>query len=169
MMDTHDAIVDAIDAATDPKRRAALVTQKFKAEAWATSVWLYFKSSQQIGSNIPKSFKERDFKKPKEGLFLQTGAPLASPSCPAKIDADTIDYPTSAIFRGMIGTVILKYDSDEQGRITKAEVLAAVPGADFAEEISENISEIRLVQTGTIPGCTMARQANVITFTFSIA
>lgn len=168
-MDTHDAIIDAVDAATDPKRREALVSLSFTVQAWGLAVYSYFNSSQQIGSNIPVKVKEREFKRPKFAYFPQDVPSAELSLCPVDVDGSSIDYPSSAAFKGMVGTVIMKFDLDAQGHVTKSEVLGSVPARHFADAVTKAAPGLRIsARKGAPAGCRIERKDWVFTVMFRI-
>lgn len=169
IMDTHDAIIDAIDTATDPKRREALVTLSFTVQAWGHSIWTYFSSAEQIGSNIPVKAKQRPFREPKYAYFPAEIPSAALNACPVDLDTSALRYPSSASFKGMVGTVIMKFDLDSEGRVTKSEVLSAVPARYFADEITKAAPRMRAKPLKDAPaGCKIERTNWIFTFLFRI-
>lgn len=167
LVNAHDSIIEAIDAASDPAKRRALIPLKYQVEAWATSVANYFRASEQIGSNIPKNVRWRELRKPKTPLFpvIEPGGAI----CRGRIDVEGLRYPASAGFKGMVGTVIMKFDSDSQGRVTKSETLASVPARHFAETVEKAAPEFRLKPLKEdAPGCSFEASDRVIYFVFSI-
>jgi hypothetical protein len=167
MVDAHDAVIDAIDAATDSKKRSAMTSLKYLTQAWANSIATYFDSSVQIGSNIPKNVKWRKLKDPKTPLF-ESGATEGAP-CRGRIDAAGLSYPSSAAYKDMIGTVIMKYDFDQEGRVIASEILASAPAKHFAEAVLQASPGFRLVRIKEDPaGCGLAIRNRVITFAFRI-
>lgn len=167
IVDTHDAIVEAIDEALDPRRRAALVPLKFQMQAWSHSVEAVFSSSEQIGSNIPKNVKPRELKSAAGPLFPDAG--VGPDACVGQFDVKSLRYPSSAEFKGMVGTVITKFDFDAQGRVIAHEVLASVPARHFAEAVEIAAPEIRLVRKKDDPaGCSLAMKSRVLTVSFVI-
>jgi hypothetical protein len=167
MADAHDAVIDAIDAATDPKKRATMRSLKYLTQAWATSIATYLDSSTKIGSNIPKTAKWRELKESKTPLF-ESGVTEGAP-CRGQIDATGLAYPPSAEFKGMIGTVIMKYDFDREGRVTGSEILASAPAKHFAETVLQASPGIRLMRTKEDPAaCGLAIRSRVVVFVFHI-
>jgi TonB family protein len=167
IVDTHDAIVKAIDETLDPRRRAAMVPLLFQMQAWAHSVEAYFGASDQIGSNIPKNVKRRDLKSVAGPLFPDAG--VGPDACVGQFDAKALDYPSSAMFKGMVGTVITKFDFDAQGRVVAHEVLASVPARHFADAVVKAVPQIRLVRKKEDPpGCSLESKSRVLTVSFKI-
>lgn len=169
IVDTHDAIIDAIDAATDPKRREALVSLSFTVQAWSYSVYSYLNSTQQIGSNVPVKVKRRDLKTPKYAYFPAEAPSAEFNECPLSLDATALHYPSSAAFRGMVGSVIMKFDVDTEGRITKSEVLGSVPARYFADEVLRAAPRMLAKPRKDAPvGCKIEQKNWIYTFGFRI-
>lgn len=163
VVDLHDAVVDALDVATTPDRQARLRDLKFMLQAWSNALEMYFDSSELTR----RTFKARELKTPQHTLF-----PESTPReirCLYDFDRGRIKYPTSALYRGLIGAVVLKLDIDNEGRISKPEVLASVPAEGFADEILENIGTAKFSRhKDAEPGCMMFSPSYVFTMRFYI-
>ncbi len=163
----HNDVVAAIDAAPDPRQRAILIPLKFRLEAWSLSVSSYFKATQQTGSLISKDVKTAPLRRLERAPFddMQTGPD----PCEGDIDIGSLRYPLAAEYRGMVGTVIMRYDSDGEGRITRPEILAAVPMAQFAEQVVKAAADFRLKRTaGDKPSCSLAGTSRLVRIIFQI-
>lgn len=165
--DAHDAVVDALDKTTNAADRAELIRLKFSLQAWAYSVQNYFEVSQQTGSNIPRQVRDRDLKEPAAALF-----PESTPEamlCKREFDKGSLRYPASELYKGLIGTVIVKLDIDREGRISNPEVLAAAPDAGFADAILKTIHTARFKKARDAkPGCIMETKSYPMSVVFSI-
>lgn len=169
MIDTHDAIIDAIDAAKDPKRRQALVMLSFTAQAWGLSIYSFFDSVQQTGSSIPIKVKAREMRNPQFGYFASGGAPFEGVACDIEVNGRAFKYPQSAAYNGMVGTVLVRFDIDAEGRVTDAETLAAVPARHFSDAVMDAVPKLRFTRTSDSPAdCTIARKNHVFTLMFRI-
>lgn len=157
VVDAHDAVVDAINAESNPQKRMAFAPLKYQLEAWSLSMIRYFHSGQQTGTNIPIRVKERDLKKPEYALF--PGAGLTGDQCTAvRGDFDHLEYPQAAMYLNMVGTVVMKIDLDSSGRVIKGEVLAAAPSGRFTEEVEKALPRVVFQRgEGSKPGCDLAR------------
>lgn len=163
IVDTHDAVIAAIDAA-DPARRIAFAPLKYQLEAWAISTALYFKAADQIGSNIPIRVKERKLKIPAQPIFAEESTEKVCKGDPQWPD---MQYPQAAAYRGMIGTVVLRIEIDAQGRPVSSETLAAVPARHFAKTVEEAVPKMTLRRAkDDPPGCTLAQKSMITYFTF---
>ena len=125
---------------------ASLLPLKFRLEAWSTSVSLYFKATQQTGSLISKDVKILPLRELERAPFddMQTGPD----PCAGDMDIGSLHYPLAAEYRGMVGAVIMRYNSDADGRVTKPEILAAVPMAQFADQVVKAAPDFRLRRAG---------------------
>lgn len=168
MVDTHEAIIDAINKTNDPKRRENLVCLAFSARAWSNAIYNFFDSVQQTGSSIPVKVKHRDLSDPDQAFFASV-QPSAAEWCAVDTDANVMRYPSSPLFNGMVGTVIMRFDVDDSGRITRSDVLAAVPARHFSEAVADAVPKIKFRPAAKAkPGCALARNDYVVTFTFRI-
>jgi hypothetical protein len=163
----HNDVVDALDKTLDPRQRKSLIPLKFRLEAWASSVASYFSATQQTGSLISKNVRPLELKSTERPLFDE--AFTGPDSCEGDMNIGSLRYPLAAEFRGMVGTVIMRYDSDAQGRITKHEILAAVPVAQFAAEVDKAADSFQLKRAPTDkPGCTLANASRIVRLLFYI-
>lgn len=168
MMDAHDAIIVAIDAAKDPKRRQSLVNLSFNMEAWGNATYQFFDSAEQIGSSIPMKIKRRDFTRPQYTYFPDEPGPTADSYCNLDINERAINYPQSSAFSGIVGSVIVKMDIDAEGRISNVESLASVPARQFSEAVEDAAPRLKATRSGGAPGCSVARENYIMTFVFRI-
>lgn len=168
IMDTHDAIVAAIDAAKDPKRRQSLVNLGFNMEAWGHATFQFFDSAEQIGSSIPVKIKRRTFSQPQYSYFPDEETTPPGNLCQIDINERAINYPQSSAFGGTVGAVIFKMDVDAEGRITDIEPLASVPARQFVEAVQDAAPRLKATRSGGAPGCSLARENTVMTFVFRI-
>ena len=73
------------------------------------------------------------------------------------------------MFKGMVGTVIMKFDFDDEGRVTKSETLASVPAQHFAETVEKAAGSFRLKPIRTdAAGCSLQATDRVMYFVFLI-
>lgn len=167
IVQAHNDVVGAIDVALNPRHKASLIPLKFRLEAWAISVEAVFKASQQTGSLISKDVKTLELRQLQNAPFddMQAGPD----PCMGDMDISQLRYPQSASFRGMVGTVIMRYTSDAEGRITKPEILAAVPVAQFAESVEKAASTFRLKRAKEdSKTCSLAGTSRLLRISFYI-
>ena len=80
-----------------------------------------------------------------------------------------IRYPSSALFKGLIGVVMLRVDIDAQGAASNPEIVTAVPDKYFGEAVLRSVNDIRY-KPGEKWGaeCTLVQPGRVITFEFTV-
>ncbi len=140
MADVHDAIVADIEAAT-PGGKVQLWPLKWKAEAWALAMQAYLASTyQQVGSNIDTSLDARGLAQPKYAQVAEDPILAGLPFCDGKFEGKAMRYPVSKEFKGLVGSVIARMETAVDGKVTKVEIMAAVPGDGFASDVSQTLS-----------------------------
>lgn len=166
VVDAHDALVDALDAESNPQKRLAYAPLKYQLEAWSLSMIRYFHSAQQTGTSIPVRVRERTLKKPQQALFPESV--LTGDQCTSvRGDFSHLKYPQSAMYMRMVGTVIMKMDLDSAGRVTKGEVLASVPAGRFEEEVEKALPRVVFAPgEDAKPGCDLARTGFIFRMVF---
>ena len=138
------AIVTDIDAATEPHIREALGRDMYEAGAWLDAIQTSVSPfSQQTGSNIPVAVRRHVLKQPGNAIFVDNASPL--PVCERRFDLGGFQYPTAAEYRGMVGAVTMKFGTNDQGLVTKAEVLGSVPSGVFAEALVKASPKFRWI------------------------
>lgn len=164
--DSHDAIVDALDAATNAAQRGELIKLKFLMQAWTISVEAYLLAEDRFEKNVVKRFQGRSLKTPANAIFPESTPPQHR--CKSEFLKGNLRYPRSAAFKGLVGTVILKMDVDNEGRISNPEVLASVPEEQFAEEVLKSMPTARFRPASDAkPGCLMFSPSHVFMFSFN--
>lgn len=166
VVDTHDALVDALDAESDPQKRLAYAPLKYELEAWSLSMIRHFHATQQTGTLIPVRVRERTLKKPQQPLFPESV--LTGDQCATvRGDFAHLKYPQSAMHLGMVGTVIMKIDLDSAGRVIKGDVLASVPAGRFEEEVEKALPRVVFMPGDDAkPGCELARTGYIFRTVF---
>lgn len=138
--DVHDAIVGDINAATTARMRRELFEAKWEAEAWALAMKFFLSSSySQIGSNISTELEARPLLQPMTAPFAEDADTLARPRCAGKFEGRKLVYPGSKEYQGLVGSVVAHMETDATGKVTKAEVLAAVPVESFAASVVDTL------------------------------
>ena len=168
MADLHDAIVADLNAAASPAMRSQLWTIKWKAEAWTGAIESYMNSSHtQIGSVISTALKPRDLARPDFAPVAEDPAVAAVPVCDGKFDGNTIKYPESKAFDGMVGSVIIRLETGADGKVTGSEVLSAVPLEGFGDRVTEAVKDWRYKAKNT-SGCRLNSRNHVFHVQFVI-
>ncbi len=141
MADLHDAIVADIDAAEVPAMRDALFEAKWEAEAWALAIASYLESSYtQVGSNISTALEPRPLHQPKFVQHAEDPAVVQKPLCPGKFEGRKLVYPDNRAYQGLVGSVIARMETDVTGKVTRTEVLAAVPLKSFSDQVVRTLN-----------------------------
>lgn len=166
IVDAHDAVVKEINATTDARKRMSYAPLKYNLEAWATSVRAYFHAGEQIGSSIPIRVKDRDLADIEGSVFPD--AALADHQCKkAEVVWPKIHYPASALAGNVVGTVIMKMDTDGNGRVVGWETLAAVPSRHFGETLEAAMDNVYWKRTSQDPtNCSLEAKSRVVRFWF---
>lgn len=167
IVDTHDAVVAAIDSALTLEKRQALLPLKFRMEAWAFAVEAYFQSVMRTGSSISKKVTHRDLAYTQWALFQDTE--VGPDHCRTTVDLGSLKDYENPTFRGIVSAVILKVDVNDRGEITKSEILAAVPYQKFGEDVKRAVPSMRFKRAREAkPNCTLAAKSLVQTIYMTI-
>lgn len=149
MSDLFDGVVEDINAteAADKGARDALWPVLFSSMAWSDAMWAKFEGEKrQVGTHIPQEIKKRPRNFPKYSHRASTIKQSNLPICKgAFLQQPKIEYPGSAEFKGMVGSVLVSLLLDEQGRVIDPEVVAAVPAADFSAAVLKAVRTWRWV------------------------
>ena len=170
-VDLHNAIVADVDRVEDDGTREALISLKWLADAWSQSAWTYLDNDNpQLGSHIDR-VKPRELAGSTKGYFYRvtTAADNPLPPCETRLDW-TVYYPPSAAYNQLIGTVIIKMDFDEDGRVEKHSLLASVPADSFGKGAIDRVSSARLraLRGQDTDKCTLAVKGYVVTINFRL-
>jgi hypothetical protein len=134
MADVHDRIVGDLNGANSESLRSQLWPLKWKAEAWAIAIESYTVSSyEQVGSNISTKLDARALQQPNS---FQYPEPASSrlPVCKGGFEGERLVYPESKRFEG-VGSMIARLETDQTGKVTAVEILAAVPDESFVSNL----------------------------------
>jgi TonB family protein len=92
-------------------------------------------------------------------------------SCRKTFDTRTRpEYPSSAYFRGFVGSVVLRADIAEDGKLLNSKILAAVPEKYFGNAVMKEVDGMRYKpgKPWDASTCKMAETGRIITFQFQI-
>jgi TonB family protein len=80
------------------------------------------------------------------------------------------EYPSSALYEGYVGSVLVQVDIDEDGKISNPQILAAVPEEYFGKVVLESVVDMRYStgKTWDPAVCSLAEKGHIITFQFVI-
>jgi TonB family protein len=171
MADVHDRIVADIDAAKSDAVRNQLWPLKWRAEAWTLAIGAFLDSSYaQIGSNISTALEHRALAGTKFGQVPEDLATANLPQCTARWEGPGVKYPKEAGYRGMVGGVIARVETDADGKVLKVEIMATVPAEAFSARVIETYSKWRLrPEKGVAAGsCRLNSRNNFIKMSFRI-
>jgi TonB family protein len=185
--ETYDRLTELIDAicaeaAAIPNDRTAQHFIELFWEAWAWRATLSAHlTSRRVNEHIRASDKRKADEKARwerfaanEQLRRRLGQPPTEPdtaACEKTFDARRKpEFPSSALHRGFVGSVVLRANIDDTGKLRNPEILAAVPERYFGGAVLEAFDGMRY-----LPGkvwdpaeCKMAQTGKVITFEFVI-
>jgi TonB family protein len=140
MADLHDRIVADITNAQSPNQQALLWPLKWRAEAWALAMQAYLGSTySQIGSNISTDLQARRLVRPSFAQYPEDPESANQPLCEGSFSGRRMTYPSSKAYRGLVGSVIARMETAPNGKVTKVEVLAAIPVDGFDDKVVETL------------------------------
>lgn len=149
-----------------------------EAEALAQFYWEVVAWRETIGSHLvgrdkmkwPKEDADEESRSPTPRQVKYLRARPDSLACKAKPDfRRPPKYPDMAVFKGLIGTVILAVDVDAEGRASNPKVLAAVPDKPFGEAVLNSVKDLSYAAGEPWgPSCSLAQAGRVIHFQFKI-
>ena len=168
LADVHDAIARDIDAVS-PGAAKQLWPLKWRANAWVNSAESYIRSGyEQTGSLINTNVKSRDLVDPRTSQLPpdESGLPL----CDGKFEGKSLQYPGSKEYKGLVGSVIARLETDVTGKVIKTEVLAAVPSDAFAASVVATTNTWRLVPAKGVDRstCRLNTRDRTFSVTFTI-
>lgn len=167
LLKLKEAMIADINAA--PTDEAAMVYVPFYWEvaAWEGSIGSHLVANRKM--KWPDWDKE-ERPKPSERQARLLSSQDKDATCFKKIEMkQNPKYPSSALYRGLIGTVVLQVDVNDEGRASNPKILASVPEKYFGEPVLAAVKYISYK-----PGekwdssCQMAQTGKVITFLFNI-
>jgi TonB family protein len=166
----HEGLVAAIDNAPSDAAAAKLAPIFWQARAWRSSMRSHIRSSyMQLNRRSQDEKQDLAVKHPSRPTVVPAETPENTP-CPTKLDfKHPPKYPSSALFRGFVGTVIVKVDVDASGKPSNASTLAAIPQATFSDAVMKMIGEMTIKPDKgyDASGCSLERKDRFIEFAFS--
>lgn len=169
MADLHDRIVMDIIAANSQAKRNELWPHKWRAEAWALAIHSYLDSTYaQIGSNISTNLEARSLLQPTMAPVPEAGPQAELPLCEGSFTGKPIRYPAIRAFSGLVGSVIARMETDETGKVTKVQVVAAVPSEGFGATVEKALSSWSFKRSGSEPNCRVASKNHIYKVMFGI-
>jgi len=167
-------VVARIAEAPSDKEAESLVPVYYEVDAWHTTIEMHLEAIGRL-RNVKEREKRAEAARetPAYKAALKRFRPPLPPGVckitPVK-NLPVPKYPSSALFRGMQGTVVMRLDIDEAGRVvSEPDVFVAVPVKHFAKAASDGARNFRFEKAKDFePGCTMAQKGYVLTMVFNI-
>ncbi|MDP1932386.1 MAG: energy transducer TonB [Gammaproteobacteria bacterium] len=172
-VDLHNEIVSDVDATSDISQREHLIPLKWVAHAWINSIWAYLESGyRQTGSNIDGRLRQGELARSFSSAFYESNVDPTDTRtlCEVRFSDGNLRYPVSTRYKGLVGSVIVKVDFDEDGRASNPIILAAIPDVTFSESVLGAVPGFRLraVRGQHRNLCRMQRKDQVLPFLFLI-
>jgi TonB family protein len=140
MTDLHDEVVADIDRINDEKILKQLWPVKWQSEAWAYSLESYLEeTNRQTSSRISSKLEPRKLAQPQYGQVQEDPATSSLPVCEGDFEGREVTYPPSKDFRGYVGAVVARIETDTSGKVTNVDVLASVPADVFAQGVAATL------------------------------
>jgi hypothetical protein len=153
------------------------VTSGLYALAWQLRGWirnaesLYTTYSRKL-ENSPTGFQPLKLRSSEQSYFFEkSNEDAALPMCEYIVDTRRVfSFPTSDQYAGDIATVILKANVDEDGGLSEAWALVAVPDPSFQFGMTMSANNIRLrrVKGQDSDSCSLERKDALIPISFEI-
>lgn len=159
--------IAAIDAAPSDAGADPIADFYWEVEAWRPSIGQHLVSRRKM--KWPDSPEVNPYRTEDRSTRL-LGFRAADAGCESIIEMRRdIRYPSSALFKGLIGVVMLRVDIDAQGAASNPEIVTAVPDKYFGEAVLRSVKDIRY-KPGEKWGaeCTLVQPGRVITFEFTV-
>jgi TonB family protein len=185
--DTYDRLSELIEAicaeasaVSSDKAAQRLIELFWETWAWRATLSAHL-TSRGVGEHTRKK-GQRDIDERarwerlagNEQLRRRLGRPPMEydpAACQKTFDIRTKpDFPGSALYRGFVGSVVLRADIDDNGKLQNPEILAAVPEKYFGGAVLKAFDGMRYLpgKVWDPTACKMAQAGKVITFEFVI-
>jgi TonB family protein len=166
-------IVSTIGAAPAGRNLTDLEEVYREASAWSISAYSHLKLLRRLRDEKKRDAEWEAYSGTPEyrAAIARISTQLPEGTCVVRISDKSPDprYPSSALFNGMIGTIILKMDVDAEGKAHNARLVAAVPAKHFADTALKNAAKMTFQPVdGSPAGCTMTQKDKVITYQFTM-
>ncbi len=167
LLTLKEAMIADINSAPTDEVAMTFVPLYWEVNAWTNSIGAHLVAERKM--NWPDDDDEVSAKPSDRQVRLLSSQDDES-TCFKVIDMrQNPKYPDSALYNGMIGTVILQVDLNDSGSASNPKILATVPEKYFGDAVLSAVRNIRYK-----PGpkwdssCSLAQTGKVITFVFSI-
>ena len=161
-------IIATIEASPSDEVAAPFANFYWEVSAWHNSTGMHLVNRRKM--QWPEADASEERSQLNDRTVRMLGFRTGPDSCYSVIDMKrNIEYPSSALYKGLIGTVILRVDIDDKGAAANPEILTSVPAKYFGEAVLKGVKDIRYK-----PGdkwssdCSLAQPQLVVTFQFMI-
>lgn len=172
MADVHDKIAADIDAEGNAAIRERLWPVKWEAEAWAQAIASYLTSDYSgIDTLIKRKLEPRPLEQPNIGFIAEDPEVAPFPTCAGSWEGPRIRYPQNRAFAGIVGAVIVRLETDDQGQVIDTELLASIPLQSFSDAVLKAVKDWRFEpdKDADLRNCRLQSRARVLRVTFYIA
>lgn len=163
-----EKIVTTINAAASDEAAAPFAKFYWEVHAWQNSTGSHLVARRKM--KWPEDDEASPVRKADDRAVRMLAFRTEDDACHSVIDMRRdIQYPKSALYKGLIGTVILRVDIDEQGAAANPEILTSVPAKYFGEAVLKGVKDIRYKPGDKwSAGCSLVQPQRVVTFQFTI-
>lgn len=162
-----EKIIATINASPSDEIAEPFAKFYWEVEAWRNSTGVHLVGRRKMKWPEEDAYPAR---RPEDRAVRLLSLRTDEDRCESKIDMrrDT-QYPSSALYKGLIGTVILRIDVDEKGDASNPEIVTSVPDAFFGDAVLKGAKYIRYKPGEKWPaGCSLAHTQRYVTFQFMI-
>ena len=172
MADVHDQIVANLDDDEYASIRSRLWPLKWESEAWANAMAAYLTSDYSgIDTLIQRKLDPRPLVSPSVGYIAEDPELAPYPLCEGSFEGRRIRYPSNRAFAGVVGSVIVRLETDDKGEVIDSELLASIPLESFSEAVLKAVSTWRYepAKDADLRSCRLQSSNRVLRVTFLIS
>lgn len=171
-MEAHRrTVIEAIAAYPEDQGDEDIVRLFYETEAWLATLRTHLIALGKFrGEHRRKEAALAEESDPTVIKAMARIAPQKPGVCPVvRANEPNLTYPSSALFRGMVGTVMLRMELNAQGGVENPQVIASVPIQHFGDAVLAVANELKYVASDDAPpGCTLAQKDVVLSVQFRI-
>lgn len=163
----RDRTIAEINAAASDSDAQPFAQLYWEVHAWRSSIGSHLVARRKMKwPEAPETSPPKSGDRAKRLLGFRTD----DDDCFSYIDMRRdIEYPKSALYKGLIGVVILRVDIDAQGAASNPEIVTAVPDKYFGNAVLKSVDNIRFKPGDKwSEGCSLQQTGRVITFQFTV-
>ncbi len=172
MADVHDRIVADLDDDEYASIRSRLWPLKWEAEAWADAMAAYLTSDYSgIDTLIKRKLDPRPLVTPSADYFPEDPELAPFPLCEGAYEGRRIRYPSNRAFAGVVGSVIVRLETDDKGEVIDSELLASIPLESFSEAVLKAVGTWRYepAKDADLRTCRLQSSNRILRVTFLIS